>query len=239
MKLPKKLGLCPLVDALIEIRFTSSLSRGAVFGFIYSIIKDPYKGKVINLPLSQIPEQVRDNDPNLQFKPIYRIEGDSTIIQLGPDVFSISSKMPYIGWDVLSDTAVDIFAKLHGANAIDTVIRLGHRYINLFEGNIDDKLNLSVNFVNNYQPSTIQLRSEIIDGPFTSTLQYSNAAILQNNLVQQPNGSIIDIDTFRVYNDNFFLDNIKSELDSAHRCEKELFYSLLKKEFIDSLSPIY
>ena len=240
IKLPKQLGKCPLVDALIEIRFLSSLDKSVVFGYMYGLIKDLYPGRVINLPISQIPVQVRDNDPNLQFKPLCRIEGKDTILQLGPDVICLSSQMPYIGWDRLSNTAEKIFNTLYEQGAVQQVIRLGHRYVNFFDGNIEDKLNLSVNFINGYNSHNMQIRSEVYDGDFINTLQYSNSAVYKPTPVsQERKGSLIDIDTFRTYSDNFFLENINKEINAAHTSEKHLFYSLLKESFISELDPQY
>lgn len=238
--MPKKLNECPLVDALIEIRFISELDKNAVFGYIYSLLRNDYSGPVVNLPLSQIPIQIREHDPNLQYKPLYRIDGKDTVLQLGSDVICISSKIPYIGWDALSSKAEKIFTKLVEQRAVKTVIRLGHRYVNFFEGNIDSKLELTVHFVPGYSYKNIQIRSEIQEGNFMSTLQYSNSASYQpEQLSQQLLGSIIDIDTFRVYDGDYFIQNIRSEIDQAHEYEKRLFYSLLKNDFIDQLNPEY
>lgn len=241
IKLPKRLGNCPLVDALIEIRFSSPLDKNAVFGYIYGLIQDSYPGRVINLPLTQIPIQVRDSDPNLQYKPLYRLEGDETILQIGPDVLCISSKMPYIGWEKLSGIAVDIVEKLSTKGAVQRVMRLGHRYINFFNGDLDGKLNMSIQFVNGYSNLNMQIRSDVQDGVFINTLQYSNSAVYRPTpSAPELKGSIIDIDTYRVYSDDLFLKNIKNEIDSAHASEKALFYSLLKESFIkEDLNPQY
>lgn len=100
--LPIRIEACPLIDALIEFRFEAAITKSAVFGIIYNLIKEEYRGNVINLPILQIPEQIREVDPNLKFKPLYRIENERFVIQIGYDVLSISSKMPYIGWSDFS-----------------------------------------------------------------------------------------------------------------------------------------
>ncbi len=238
--IPKKLGKCPLVDALLEIRFNSNLDKSVIFGFIYSLVKEDYPGRVVNLPLSQIPAQIRDNDPNYQFKPLYRLEGKETILQIGTDVICLSSKIPYIGWEVLSEKARVIINSLYDSGVIKNVIRLGHRYVNFFEGIIDSNLNMSLEFVHKYNIANNLIRTEIIDGEFINTLQYSNSAEYRS-LPSSPvkKGSLIDIDTFRVYRDDTFSHNIMHEINSAHKSEKELFYSLLKQEFIQELDPVY
>lgn len=240
IRIPKRLDKCPLVDALIEIRFNSHFDKSVIFGLIYGIIKDMYPGRVVNLPLSQIPAQIRDNDPNLQFKPLYRIEGADTILQIGTDVICISSKIPYIGWEALSDKALTIINRLFGNGVIKTVLRLGHRYVNFFEGNIEGKLNIAFTFVPQYNPINNLIRTEVKDGDFISTLQYSNSAVYKPiNDASERKGCLIDIDTFKTYSDDFFAHNIKQEIDAAHASEKNLFYSLLKESFIQELNPTY
>ena len=52
-------------------------------------------------------------------------------------------------------------------------------------------------------------------------------------------GSLIDIDTSREYSDNYFTSNIEQEINMAHKCEKKLFFSLLKPDFLNSLKPVF
>ena len=99
---------------------------------------------------------------------------------------------------------------------------------------------MCLKFVHKYNIANNLIRTEIIDGEFINTLQYSNSAEYRSHpssIVKK--GSLIDIDTFRVYRDNTFSHNIMHEINSAHKSEKELFYSLLKQDFIQELDPVY
>lgn len=240
-KIPLRLGNCPLIDALIEIRFESTIIENAIFGIIYSIIRDEYKGNVINLPILQIPEQIRKNDPNLRYKPLYRTESDKYIMQIGDDMLSLSSKMPYVGWNDFSTHTITLINEIASENVISKVTRVGHRYINFFEGDIMDKLTISKPEINDYQTNNILLRTEIQDiNNFIDTVQITNSASYTPTQHLVPlTGSIIDIDSFKEYDDNYFLKNIESEINELHNCEKNMFFSLLKKDFLDSLNPIY
>ena len=189
--LPIRIEACPLIDALIEFRFEAAITKSAVFGIIYNLIKEEYRGNVINLPILQIPEQIREVDPNLKFKPLYRIENERFVIQIGYDVLSISS------YDVFSMTE-------------------------------------------KYTSENLLIRTDVKDGNFMNTLQFVNNA----NYKPHPNsievvGSLIDIDTSREYSDNYFTSNIEQEINMAHKCEKKLFFSLLKPDFLNSLKPVF
>lgn len=240
-KIPSRLEKCPLVDALIEIRFESSIIGSAIFGIIYNLIRDDYKGEVTSLPILQVPEQIRKNDPNLKFKPLYRIEAERYIIQIGDDVLCISSKIPYVGWSEFSLRTIELIKKIAKGNIINKVLRIGHRYINFFEGDIMDKLTISKPIIDGYQANNVLVRIELRDcDDFIDTIQITNSATYKSPSQMVPlSGSLIDIDTFKEYDDNSFLENIESEIGKVHVCEKNMFFSLLTEEFLETLNPIY
>ena len=238
--LPIRIEACPLIDALIEFRFEAAITKSAVFGIIYNLIKEEYRGNVINLPILQIPEQIREVDPNLKFKPLYRIENERFVIQIGYDVLSISSKMPYIGWSDFSKHSFSIINKVISSGIIKRVSRIGHRYINFFKGDITNSLTMSFSMTEKYTSENLLIRTDVKDGNFMNTLQFVNNA----NYKPHPNsievvGSLIDIDTSREYSDNYFTSNIEQEINMAHNCEKKLFFSLLKPDFLNSLKPVF
>ena len=240
-RMPLRLEKCPLVDALIEIRFESSIIGSAIFGIIYNLIRNDYKGPVTNLPILQVPEQIRKNDPNLKFKPLYRIEAEKYIIQIGDDVLCISSKIPYTGWDEFSSRTIELIKKISGENIINRVLRIGHRYVNFFEGDIMDKLTISKPTISGYQTNNILVRTEIRDcDDFIDTVQITNSAMYKSPFnTDTLLGSLIDIDSFKEYGNNYFLENLESEINKVHTCEKNMFFSLLTEEFLNSLNPVY
>ena len=240
-RMPLRLEKCPLVDALIEIRFESSIIGSAIFGIIYNLIRNDYKGPVTNLPILQVPEQIRKNDPNLKFKPLYRIEAEKYIIQVGDDVLCISSKIPYTGWGEFSSRTIELIKKISGENIINRVLRIGHRYVNFFEGDIMDKLTISKPTISGYQTNNILVRTEIRDcDDFIDTVQITNSAMYKSPFnTDTLLGSLIDIDSFKEYGNNYFLENLESEINKVHTCEKNMFFSLLTEEFLNSLNPVY
>jgi len=235
---PSKLEKCPIVDALIEIRFESPFPKSVIFGMIYSIIKEKYLGEVKQLPTSQIPEQIREADPNLKFKPLYLIEGDETIIQIGPDVIAISSKIPYKGWSYYSEYVINDINRLINKGIISKVIRVGLRYVNFFENDIMNDLTLTLNMASGYNAKNIYIRTDIPDNDFIDVIQISNTAQYHKNGITL-NGTLIDIDSSKYYNDSYFSKNIEEELNKAHKSEKCIFFSLLKADFLNSLKPKY
>jgi len=238
---PIRLNRCPLVDALVEIRFQSKLDSPILFAKIYEQVKDIFNKEAKTLPLSQIPEIILRSDRSLMYKPLYRIEGNDAIMQICPQSLTVSSVMPYVGWDKLSSITIKVIRKLIDANIITNVPRLGHRYVNFFTGEIDKNLTISLPDISKYSVAGKVLNYSIMDGDFMHTLQISNAAQYSpaKNIAPR-NGSVIDIDTYRVYQDTkYFIANVEEEMNDAHHKEKMLFFSLLSEDFTNRLEPIY
>ncbi|MCK9450848.1 MAG: TIGR04255 family protein [Bacteroidales bacterium] len=234
MTLPKAINPCPILDASVEVRFTTKLHPSAVFGMIYNVLQTTFP-KVENLPILQLPEAVRATDPNFKFKPLYRISNPNFVAQIGPDVLAISSFPNYVGWDMFSKQIFSILDRIEKVGIIGTVLRIGIRYINFFDNDIFKNIDLKISIgKNNIAYENTIIRTEIEQGDYKSSLQVANNANQNNKL-----GSIIDIDTYTESNlTNFFKD--KDDLISgAHAKEKELFFSLLKGEFLKTLNPTY
>lgn len=234
MKQPKNITPCPIVDALLEVRFTSKINANAVFGLIYSVLQEDFP-EVETLPILQLPDFVRASDPNLKYKPYYKIANANFVIQIGPDVISISSFPKYLGWKSFSETIFDVLSKVENVGIIDKVVRVGIRYINFFETNVLEKINLKLSLgANDILYRNTIIRTEIEQENYISTLQVANDARVDGKL-----GSIIDIDTFSTKGlETFFLDKTNI-INAGHSKLKELFYNLLKPEFLATLNPTY
>jgi len=237
--LPYKIENCPIIDTVVEIRFISNLFPNAVFGMIYNHFQKDYNPQVEKLPILQIPDQLRDIDPNFKFKPHYKLHSEKFSVQIGPDVIAISSSMPYVGWTDYSDYIFTFFERLFSLNIISQVIRLGVRYVNFFEADIYSSIKLSLSIDDNeHECKNTLIRTEILKNDFINTVH------IANNVNRLENGrpifgSIIDIDTSRNYSNAQFICDYKNEIESAHDSEKELFFSLLKNDFLNSLKPIF
>lgn len=235
-KLPCSINPCPIIEAIFEIRFESSLPDDAIFGIVYNQFKDEFQ-QVEQLPVLQLPAAIRTQDPNLKFTPYYKIKKDDFIIQIGPRVFSFANLKDYCGWNKFSKKIYDTYNKLSELKLINKHYRTALRYINVFPGiNIFSKSNLKIllndDLFNNHK---LNLSLEIPYEHGASNLKLINHAevAIENQVIK---GSIIDIDT-NVEIDKF--DNFQDAIECAHRAEKTLFFDLLGNEFLSSLNPVY
>ena len=238
MELPIRIEKCPIVDAIFEIRFTSNIYSSAVFGLIYNILQENYP-EIEKLPILQIPEELREKDPTLKFKPNYKATGDEFTIQIGPEVLAISSRIPYVGWKKFSKEIERILKSIFEQNIIKRVHRLGLRYINYFDVDIFNNLKMKVLINNEVRDlKKTVFRTELITKNFLSTLQIANNA---TNVIdgKESIGSILDIDIFKEFGDNSFSTEFVNLINEAHHEEKKLFFELFTDEFLNSLNPVY
>lgn len=240
MKIPSKIVPCPITEAIMEVRFDSKFDEGAVFGIIYSQIKDEFE-KTINLPILEIPSSLRKTDPNLLYLPYYRLESKTNknaLIQIGPRVFSVIITKDYTGWDDFRALIEYGLQKLEKSEVASKITRFALRYVNFFDENILSKSNLAIK-LNNEQLNgyNTTMRFELPDGDFLNVLSISNHAIKQEG-TEIVKGSTIDIDT-KIESElpNFFTNRAKL-LDDCHNTEKKLFSSLLSDDYVKTLKEI-
>lgn len=231
-QLPKRLEHDPIVDAIIEVRFETKMNPNVVFALIYGKVREKFDGKkVISLPISQIPPDIIRQDPALKHKPLYRIEGDDCSLQIGAQMIALSSRIPYIGWNRFSTMFYEIVNLCF--EYFDKVSRLGLRYINFFEGDISNKININFSLSEKYEPRRLNIQTEVIVDNIPSTLQYTPNAVWQEKA-----GAVIDIDTFKSYKESSpGLYELFSDIEAVHKCEKKVFCSLLKDHFLQELGP--
>lgn len=237
MKIPKRIEHCPIEEALVEIRFSPSIPSSAVFGVVYSVLGDANM-KVEELPILQLPELLRNRDPKLQFQPLYRFKGGEYLIQLGPRVLSVHSKSEYPGWEDFSVAFIQIFQKVNQANFIKSVSRCGLRYINFFDENIFDNINVRLIHGDKSLVTSegTQIRTKLIEADYKSTLNIANDATRKKD---NKKVSVIDIDTSFTNTHRDFFKHASGIFNKAHEIEKKLFFGLFKKKYLAGLEPTY
>lgn len=240
-QLPKKLNICPIVDSVVEIRFSTNLVAAAVFGILYESFKINFP-KVEELPILQFPQAMREADPNLRFTPHYRLTGDKFLIQIGPRSITVSpTPGTYPGWQSFSVMVTEAFETLFNRVKIENVIRLGIRYTNFFgTKNIYEKLNLKIKYHSQSIPfEKTLLKTDLASDDFTTTLQVSNDATRNDGVSLIP-GSIIDVDTFKIYPSNSMdVKAVLKDVENGHTTEKRIFWDLLNDSFKTELGPTY
>lgn len=241
VEIPQKINPDKIVEAIVEIRFEPNVPEDAVFGIIYQALSGEFTGSE-PLPITQLPNQIRKQDINLQFAPHFQLNHDDFFLLIGPRVITFNVKNEYIGWATFFPKIEGILSKILTLNVLKKPKRVGLRYINFFENeDIFINSNLKTEFTG-FGKSAKQslIRNEYIHEKYMIAVQISNNATIKT-IEPHVTGSVLDID---VYFNDFEIENMSSDefssiIDKAHNLEKETFYSILKEDYIKRLNPEY
>jgi len=236
----KSISPDPVVSAVVELRFESTLPKPAIYGVLYSALRGDY-GQQTSLPIMQLPEEVRLKAPNFRFKPWYHLSGDGLTVQIGPDVLAVNCDCSgsYMGWGNFWPLIQQVLARVKDTDVVTEIARIGIRYISFFE-DIDIFDNLKLTIQRDGEPfvsGATTFVTLIEDAGFSQRLALQNDAQL-NAPSGAKTGSTVDIDTFSMEQRPSF-DGIEEVIEAGHRQEKQLFFSLLRDEFLETLNPVY
>lgn len=238
-RLPVRIDPCPIVEAVFEIRFSSTEPWATMPGLLYAQIRDQYHEQR-QLPIASLPEEIRRQDPALSRLPMMQFVGTDFLIQLGPRVVSLVTKPnSYPGWAAIELELRWMLERLQAAGFVSEGERLGVRYIDFIAGDVFQNLILGLQV--GQQPlagvqadvTTILQRERL-----TIRLQAANGAIVARPSGPQ-RGSVLDVDAWFGALDFEVFANSMSRFSEAHRIIKELFFGLLRPEYLATLSPVY
>ena len=238
-RLPERISPCPIIEAIFEARFVSIESWPTLPGLLYGQIRDRYKEQV-NLPLLQVPEALRAQDPALTHLPLLQFKGDKFIVQLGPRVVSLVTKpRDYPGWPAIREELAWLLARVQAAAFVRETERIGVRYIDFFSGDIFPHLRIGV------QVDGLPLKETQADlttilrfDRISARLQVTNGAIVGTAAGPQV-GSVLDVDSWVGPADADLFGHGLERFTDLHGTVKQLFFGLLKPEYLHQLNPVY
>ncbi len=232
--LPKKITPCPIKEAIFEIRFHSLIPGDAIFGIVFNAVKDEYPNPHIALPILQIPQEIRQQDPNLKYAPHYKLQSEFFHLQIGPNVISLINVNEYKGWDEFQPKIVELFQQLKTLNLFDTTLRLGLRYMNFYpDENIIKATEMEVKLPDSpLMSDNINISALIDKAPLLSNIRIISGAQITTN-EKTENGSLIDIDTYTTSVDTT---SFEDSLTALHNEEKRIFFEILGKKYLSKLS---
>ena len=242
MKLPKTILPCPIVESTLEIRFQTNLPPDTMVGFVYSLFQSKdSEVQLTALPISQIPAEIRRQDPNLKYKPTHRLHTKEYDALVGSNVVVLTIPGIYVGWNKFKSNITDFIQTIQ-SNIIGKIEYIGLRYLNFFAFDIFDRIKLNVGGDNFSRGFPSVFKSEYKKDYCTNVLQITNGVHLQNPQMNiDADGSLIDITVVLVNNHltdvNF--ENIVERIDSAHLEAKTVFFSLLSDDYLNELGPQY
>jgi len=240
MKLPTNLGKCPIIEAFVEVHFKTEMVADAVFGLVYGALKNDYPN-VTKLPIAQLPDEIRKASIELRRKPCYQLRGadDRFLIQIGPDVLTITNINSYLGWKDFQKFYRNVWEKIVGVGVITEIERIGVHYINFFKQNVFENTKIKIRLIENELGSEETfLRSCLTKGAYQTNINITNRGV-----IKKPDGmitgSVIDIEAACKGEMARSVDQLPANIENTRLVAKDLFFSLLNEDFLTTLEPDY
>lgn len=246
-KLPSKLAKEPLIDVVFEMRFSSHVAVSTVLpGLLFSKLSGV--GNIESLPISHLPQQIREMDPTLHFSPLNRIAWGKFAILVGDRSVGVGCSIPYPGWSDFKDAIERVFHVVNEAGLIKTIDRYSVKYVDFFETGDDCALALSQFNIglrigtHDLRAENTVLRVEIPRSNFLHAVQVMTSATVQLPAIGARSGAILDVDTLSVApvkDISIFAIELSTLLDEIHLANKQMFFECLSENGLRNLEPQY
>lgn len=246
MKLPKKISPDRIKEAVVEIKYTSNVPFEVIIGLVFKALDDTYTytDRPIDLPDLQGFEQ---KGILLDYEKQYFFLNSKIKLELKPNslIFTCLKQYSYISWLEYLPEIINTMDQIHNSGAFENFIRVGTRFISEYP-NID--LNNCVKFSFSFglpdvSSSNYSFKTEFEYLSNRVILRFNNKLGLFSIDSYEPVTAFIsqiDIDVLRVINvKSTNLEELFENLNSIHDIEKEIFFSVLKDDFLNSLNPEY
>ncbi len=234
-KIPKKITPCPINEAIFELRFESNLSAEIIPGILFNELNSEFP-TIERLPILEMPQVIRDSNPNLKYSPHHVFQSEEYRFQVGPNAFSLICPKEYVGWGNFKEKIEFILEAVKAVSLIKQPVRTGLRYINLFENkNIFESLKIDLSIDGNpLIDHQNYIRSEFDYSGYKCLLSISN----QSKTADADQASVVDIDIIKKISNEGDI-NYPDIITKSHTTEKEIFFSLLKEEYLETFNPEY
>ncbi len=237
-RLPTRISPCPIIEAILEVRFVTKEDWSVLPGLLYACIRERY-GEKKPLPLSQLPEEFRKSDPGLIYQPLVQFLRPGFVVQFGPRVLALAAVGEYPGWSAIRDEMAWLLAQVEKASFLLEGERLGMRYIDFFPGDVFP--NLVIRTMIGDTPldgSEMALTKVLRHPPYTARLVLNNSSMVTAG-ADARRGSILDLDLWLGPSHFDLFTNGIEQFGKAHELNKQVFFGLLRPEFLATLSPEY
>lgn len=236
MKVPSSISPNPLFTSTVEIRFTSSINRFDLLNKMNSVFGDKFP----MIEEGKIPYELKEQEEQFRYAADFVLKNEDFSISFSTKSISFENVSDYKYWDKYFSFIQDSLKQVFELNFIERIERCGVRYGSMLDGNKEPEsilIDLPKLEVNQLKSKFSGFQSIFKTDNGQLYLQIStNLKLVRDNVIKT--GLYIDIDAS---NSNQFQPNneVFSIIDKLHTDQKELFFGLLKKEYLETLNPKY
>lgn len=242
VKIPTKLGKSPINQATISIYYESNFPDTALFGLLFKFFSDK-NCHAEEMPLLQIPKQIRENDKNLKYQELYRWIKDVDnnthyVFGIGSNIIRFIVSGKYESWNDWKSFFTPILDAIKEKGIVKSVSNISLRYCDVFNKDYIPDFNLEVKlFSQLITGQNISINTSFDFKDIKINLKIGNTVFV--NGVQKENSSIIDIDCVKAENLNSeeFFKNYQNIIENSHLTNKQVFFSLVNEKLLNLLEP--
>lgn len=246
MRIPKKINPDRIQDSFVQVFFSTVVPFEPLVGYVYHALA-PLGFSYLNRPQQPEAGLFPSEGFSLQIGPQHFFYREEVSIRMDePGALLFNCMGPYIGWEQYSTIIRDVLTALFEANIISSFLRVGIRYVSLFENmDVQDALTLSFSMgvqQQDYRLAHFRTVWEDKEGYLISVTLGTERA---PGVIENEDGtilakkSVIDIDVIRQGFELKNLEEMFSLIDETHLHEKTVFFGLMKEDFLNSLNPEY
>lgn len=246
--MPRKLQADPIIDAVVEVRLKASKPLSDVLPGVLMQELGEGVGDIERLPAADVPKQLRDNNPNLAYEPLVRVDLQGYRLFVGDRSVALACLIPYPGGAIFKKKAIEVFASILALSIIEEVTRFSIKYTDFIEEEqVTDMLKYlkleikaGTQSTNDFQGFTLQFSTKKAD--ITSLVKVILPANLQFSKNPSQRGMILEVDSIQVLEQQSateFNSKFSSLLDDLHLNNKGQFFALLTPHALDKLGATH
>lgn len=248
LQIPKKITPDNIKDSIVEVQYNSTFPFEITVGKVYSVLTPEYE--YINEPVPlNFPNQLKHSGIKFEVVSQNHFVNKDIKIQLSPNSIVFNCLTNYIDWENYFPQIKKILDLIQKEKVVHSYTRVGIRYINQY-------VNVELNNISQFKFSFGMTDVTSQSYSFSSDFRYKDCLVKINLhskipvIVPDNEGpsqtkleqiSQIDVDVIRQNlriqgDDN---ESIFKEINEAHSCEKEVFFSLINPDYLEKVKPQY
>ncbi len=246
MKLPKKINPDNLIETIVEIRMNPICPPDLWAGMISMYVQ---KLGYVYIPAPQL--SVRLDKEGKMALALERGKDSTTygifvkkhirFVMQGNSLSFNCDLGYYVGWNVYLKEITDVINAMQECGITKEFNRVQIRYISEYiDIDIIDQINGTIcinSEVGPYRNQEIKLNRT--EGNMKVFVSLVNKARRKNAKGKERISSLFDVNVYENFDFTNSVEIVTNMLDKIHNMEKETFFGLLKKDFIQSLNPEY
>lgn len=234
--MPIRISPDGLKDTIVQVHFSTDYNYSKLDTTLKEVLDELNPDGFNRFPIGKADNKLRTEGQYIGDVNQYFYSDGITKVLIDGSTISFNSVNGYPGWENYRNLILGVLHKWDSIVSYKSVII---RYISIFENQsivevLDGSIHL--NELKIFNGSTFSFNCHASNEDFQA-----NVVVRLSEMASTPKGlaSISDIMVMSIVKDNSNFEDIRKTLDYVHLTEKDVFFKLLKYEYVKSLNPVW